>query len=97
MFTNKKHSNKAIMSAILGVISNGSLGMVLYLSYLASGNVPISYGLTGFLAAVFSLTGLAFSVLSLQDKEQFKLFPVLGLVLNLIALGILFVIIRMAF
>ena len=33
IFTNKKHSDKAIMSTILGVISLVSLGIVTYLSY----------------------------------------------------------------
>lgn len=97
MFTNKKHSHQAIMAAILGMISNGALGMVIYLSYRAAGAIPASYGLTGFFAAVFSLIGLTLSIFALQDKEQFRLFPVLGLVLNLFALGILFVLIRMAF
>ena len=33
IFTNKKHSDKAIMSTILGIISLVSLGIVTYLSY----------------------------------------------------------------
>lgn len=77
------------MAAILGVISNGSLAAVLYLAYLKGGAVPISYGLTGFLAAVFSIAGLVLGVLGLQEPDVFKLFPVLGIILNLVALGIL--------
>ena len=37
IFTNKKHSDKAIMSTILGIISLVSLGIVTYLSYSRGG------------------------------------------------------------
>ena len=77
------------MATILGVISNVSLGIVIYLSYLSGGNVPISFGLTGLFAMLFSIVGLILGVLTAQEKDMFKLFPVLGIVLNLIALGIL--------
>lgn len=77
------------MATILGVISNASLGIVIYLSYLSGGNVPISFGLTGLFAMLFSIVGLILGVLTAQEKDMFKLFPVLGIVLNLIALGIL--------
>lgn len=85
------------MSTILGVISNGSLAAVLYLAYLKGGAVPISYGLTGFLAAVFSIVGLILGVLGLQEQDVFKLFPVLGILFNLAALGILAFIVQLGF
>lgn len=89
IFTNRRDSKQAIMATILGVISNASLGIVIYLSYLSGGNVPISFGLTGLFAMLFSIVGLILGVLTAQEKDMFKLFPVLGIVLNLIALGIL--------
>lgn len=97
IFTNRKHSERAIMSTILGVISNGSLAIVIYLAYLSGGNAPISYGLTGLLAVIFSLIGLILGVLTAQEKERFKLFPILGIVLNLIALGILVFLVQLGF
>lgn len=97
IFTNKKHSDRAIMSTILGVISNGSLGIVIYLTYLNGGNAPLSYGLTGLLAAVFSVIGLILGVLTIQEKDMFKLFPILGVILNLVALGMLVFIVQLGF
>ena len=97
IFTKRKDSEQAILSTILGVISLGSLAAVVYLSYLKGGVVPISYGLTGFLAAVFSVVGLVLGVLAVQEKEVFKLFPILGIVLNLIALLILMFLVQLGF
>lgn len=85
------------MSAILGLISNVSLGIVLYLTYLKGGEAPLSYGLTGLLAAVFSLTGLILGVLTVREKDSFKLFPVLGMILNLAALGFLVFLVQLGF
>lgn len=84
------------MSTVLGVISNASLGIVLYLAYLSGGNAPLSYGLTGLLAALFSLVGLVLGLFTVREKDTFKLFPVLGVLLNLTALGILAFLVRLA-
>ena len=89
IFTNRKHSLRAVMSTILGLISNVSLGIVLYMTYLSGGNAPLSYGLTGLLAALYSTVGLILGILTMQEKDTFKLFPLLGTLLNLVALGIL--------
>lgn len=97
IFTNKKHSQRAVMSAILGLISNVSMGIVIYLTYLNGGNAPISYGLTGLLAAIFSVVGLILGILTVQEKERFKLFPVLGIVWNLMALIVLAGIVQLGF
>lgn len=85
------------MATILGVISNASLGIVIYLSYLSGGDAPISYGLTGLLAMLFSMVGLILGVLTIGEKDIFKLFPVLGILLNLIALGILAFLVQLTF
>ena len=97
IFTNRRDSERAIMAVILGIISNGSMAAVLYLSYLKGGDVPVSYGLTGFLAAVFSIVGLVLGILAIQEKEVFKLFPVLGIIFNLIALVILMFLVQLGF
>lgn len=96
-FTNRKHSERAIMSTILGIISTGSLAIVIYLSYLKGGAAPISYGLTGLLAAIFSIIGLILGLLTVQERERFLLFPILGIVLNLAALGILVFLVQLGF
>ncbi len=87
IFTNKKHSDKAIMSTILGMISIVSMGIVVYLAYSKGGEAPEGYGFTGLLATIFSIIGLVLGVNTVQEKESYRLFPWLGIILNLLSLG----------
>lgn len=86
IFTNKKHSDKAIMSAILGVISTGSLAAVVFLTYLNGGNAPAGYGVTGILVTIFSVIGLILGIMTVREKDSYHLFPWLGILFNLLAL-----------
>lgn len=87
IFTNKKQSQKAVMSIILGVICLVALIAAVYLSYLNDGGSVGSFGMTGILIIVFSLTGLVLGVITVMEKECYKLFPILGIVFNLLSLG----------
>lgn len=87
IFTNKKHSSRAIMSTILGVISLASLGIVVFNAYLSAGEAAVGYGFTGVLATLFSFVGLCLGVVTVREKDYYRLFPVLGILLNLAALG----------
>ena len=87
IFTNKRHSDKAIMSTILGIISLVSLGIVVYLSYTQGGVMHGGYGVTGFLATVYSLVGLVLGIFTLRDKNVYRVFPLLGTILNIAALA----------
>lgn len=86
IFTNKRHSNRAIMSTILGVISTVSLIMVVYLAYVKKGETPVNYGLTGLLVAIFSMTGLLLGIVTVRERDRYKLFPGIGILLNTVAL-----------
>ncbi|MCQ2539712.1 MAG: DUF6142 family protein [Acetatifactor sp.] len=86
-FTNRKHPYAAIMAVILGAISLISLGIVVYRSYAAGGVAKQGFGFTGLFALLFAVTGVVLSALTINDKRAFRLFPVLGLVLN----GLVFV------
>lgn len=93
IFTNKKHSNRAIMATILGVISTLSLIAVLYLTYARGGIAPVNYGWTGLFIAIFSLVGLILAVMTALEKDLYRLFSTLGIVLNLVAfVGIILVV-----
>lgn len=95
IFTNKKNSERAIMATILGVISCVSLGIVVYLTYLNNGQAPAGYGVTGLLATIFSLTGLGLGIVTVREKNYYRLFPILGIVLNLAALAFVSLILYM--
>ena len=86
-FTNKKHSEKAVMSTVFGVLSLISLVVVIYLSYSKAGEAPVSYGFSGILILIFAVVGLVLGVLALQEKEQFLFFGRLGCLLNGLALA----------
>ena len=86
IFTNKRHSDKAVMSTILGIISFMSLIAVLYLTYVQKGDAPMGYGVTGLLIAVFSLIGFILGAVTVREKDRYKFFPCLGIFFNLLAL-----------
>ena len=87
IFTSKRHSNRAVMATILGIISLAALGTVVFRSYLDAGETTVSYGFTGFLATLFSFVGLCMGIVTVKEKDYYRLFPVLGILLNLLALG----------
>lgn len=87
MFTNRRHSGKAIMSTVFGVLCTVSLLIVAILSYVRNGDVPAGYGFTGLFAAVLSLIGLLLGVFALREADRFKLFGWLGILLNGLSLG----------
>ena len=86
IFTNKRNSNRAVMSAILGLISLVSLGIVMFFAYRNKGEVRFNHGVAALLATVYSMTGLILGIVTVQNKEYNKLFPVLGILLNMAAL-----------
>ncbi len=87
MFTNRRHSGKAIMSTVFGVLCTMSLVVVVVLSYSRSGDVPAGYGFTGLFAAILSMVGMLLGVLALREADRFKLFGWLGILFNGVSLG----------
>ena len=87
MFTNRRHSEKAIMSTVFGVLCTVSLVIVVVLSYSRGGDVPAGYGFTGLFAAILSLVGMLLGVLAPREADRFKLFGWLGILLNGVSLG----------
>lgn len=86
IYTNKKHSQKAIMSVILGIISLGSVILVLWLTSRAGGEATNGYGMTGLLATLFSFVGLILGVLTVRENVYYRIFPILGVILNVLCL-----------
>ncbi len=74
------------MSTVFGVLSIASLVTLVYLSYLRGGQVPVNYGIAMILALVFAIVGCLLGVFAWQEREKFKVFAIIGLVLNGVAL-----------
>lgn len=86
IYTNKIHPQSAIMATVLGTISLVSLAIVVYLTFRNAGTAQPGYGMTGFLAAIFSMVGFVLGALSLKIKDCFRVFPILGTILNLVSI-----------
>jgi len=77
------------MSTILGVLSCVTMGVAVFLSYRNGGESSPRYGAASLLAAVFMLAGLILGLYSITEKDKFKLFSVLGIIFNVLAFGML--------
>lgn len=88
-FTNKKNTNGAVMAAVLGVISLVSLAAAVLAAYGNAGETAVKYGFVGLFAALFSLVGLVLGIVAVQDKDCYKFLPVLGILLNFLALALI--------
>lgn len=86
IFTAKRHPEKGIMSTILAVIAILSIGAAIYQAFKNGGNAVPQYGAVVFLSMIFSLVGMVLGVLSRMEKDNYYLFPYLGIGLNLVAL-----------
>lgn len=89
IFTTRKHPEKGIMSTILGAISLISIVAAVYLAYQNGGNALPSYGAAVFLVTLFALAGLVLGILSRAEKDNYYLFPHLGIALNFVSLALI--------
>lgn len=89
IFTNKEYSKTGIMSTVFGGLSAVTLGIAVYLSYRNGGESSARYGAAAFLAAIFMAVGMILGIYSTTEKEKFKLFTILGILANLLAFGML--------
>ena len=80
IFTNKEYSKTGIMSTVFGVLSFATLGTAVYLSYQNGGASSARYG---------AAAGMMLGIYSTTEKEKFRLFTVLGIFVNLLAFGML--------
>lgn len=89
IFTNKEHTQKGIMSTILGILAGATLGIAVYQSYTNGGGPSDKYGAAAFLAILFMTAGMVLGIWSSTEKEKFRLFTVLGIIVNILAFGML--------
>lgn len=89
IFTNKEHTKKGIMSTILGILGNITLGIAVYKAYINDGTPVDRYGAAAVLAILFMTAGMALGLWSAVEKDKFRLFTVLGIGVNVLAAGML--------
>lgn len=89
IYTNKKHTYFGIMSSILGALAIVTLSVAVYLSYVNQGAANARYGAAAFLAVIFMVVGTGLGLWSTVEKDKFRLFSVVGIITNVLAFGIL--------
>ena len=85
MFTNKSHPQRGIMSTILGILSDGAIGLTVFSAFEARGNADARMACMVILALIFAIVGLTLGILSRLEKDKFYFFPNVGILLNSIA------------
>ena len=70
------------MASILGTIAIVSVGLAVYLTYLNKGVAPMQYGTVILLSLLFAIVGLVLAIRACMEKDIYRLFPVLGIILN---------------
>lgn len=86
IFTDKKNPKWGIMSSILGLIASVSVGLAVHLTYLNGGTAFMQYGAVVLLAMIYAAAGLALGIHSLMEKDIFRIFPVIGICLNVLTM-----------
>ena len=88
VFSDYRHPEKGIMSAILGCLSVGTFAAAVLFTYRNGGQALVKYAAAAIVAAVFSVAGLILGIVAATEKNIFHFFPNLGIVLN--SIGIVF-------
>lgn len=70
------------MSSILGAIALASVILAVYLTYQNKGVAPMQYGTVILLSLIFAVIGMVLGIRAGLQKDIYRLFPVLGILLN---------------
>lgn len=74
------------MSTILGILSDGAIGLAVFSAFKAGGTASARMACTVIMALIFSVVGLTLGIMSRLEKDRFYIFPNLGILLNSIAI-----------
>ncbi len=97
MFTDNRHPEKGVMSAILGCISVGAIIAAVVFTYNDGGQAQLRYAAAVMVAACFSVAGIILGIMSRFERDIFKLFPNLGIILNSLSLAFIIFILVLGF
>ncbi len=97
MFTDNRHPEKGVMSSILGCISVGANIAAVVFTYNDGGQAQLRYAAAVMVAACFSVAGIILGIMSRFERDIFKLFPNLGIILNSLSLAFIIFILILGF
>ena len=85
IYTDKQHTNKGIMSTLLGILDLASIVYAIYNAYDRGGQAPLRYAASCVLILVFSFTGIILGLIGRQESERFYAFAYIGIILNILS------------
>lgn len=86
IYTNKKHTVPGIMSSVFGAMSFGTFLACIVQSYKLKGVDVERFGTSALLAIIFMIVGYGLAIYAFIETDRLKLFKILGIVLNSLAL-----------
>lgn len=92
VYTNYRHSTFAIMSAVFGLLAVVTYALCIFKSFQMAGVGVERFASSALLASVFMLVGYGLCIYSFFEVYRFKLFKIIGLVLNSLAFVMLSII-----
>jgi hypothetical protein len=63
-----------------------SICIAVHLTYRNNGQALLQYGAAVLLALIYSLIGIILGIRSIREPDIFRLFPILGITFNIIAI-----------
>ncbi len=97
VFTDKKHPEKGVFSAALGVLSVSSIVYSIVLSFNNGGQAEARFAVAIIFCMIYSIAGLVLGIISRMERDIFNFFPNMGIILNIVALVCMGVLLFLAF
>lgn len=85
-FTDRKHPEAGIMSALLGLIGVVSVLIALFSPYITKAENYEKYALVMCLAMLYAIIGIVLAIIGKTRRAAFGLFPMVGLCLNIVVI-----------
>ena len=86
IFTDKRHPEKGIFSAAMGILALFGILYAVKLTFDAGGVAMVSYALAVLLSFVIAVSGFIAGVIARKEKDVFFLFPNLGIFFNILSI-----------
>ncbi len=97
VFTDKKHPEKGVFSAALGLISLVTIIYAVVLSFKNGGQAQAKSAVAVLICIIYAIVGLVLGIMSRMERDIFRFFPHLGIILNSISLLFMGVLLFLAF
>ena len=85
-FSGRKHSTKGIISLVLGLLCVILQGILLYLAFLAKGEINVYFGSVGVLLLFINIIPVYLGIKSIKEDDVYLIAPIFGTIVSVIGL-----------